>query len=95
MIQVSLIIFAIIIGSLFVAWSLLQKGEAGISTLPAQRVMATQIICANELCSGSGERPKRTLLTTSGQCSQCGGMNYLLASAVYSHRFNGTAAQVN
>lgn len=39
-----------------------------------------QIICGD--CSGYEERPIKTYLDRSGNCSHCGGTSYLLASAV-------------
>jgi hypothetical protein len=42
--------------------------------------VGVQIICGN--CSGYEERPIKTYLDRSGNCSQCGGTSYLLASSV-------------
>ena len=38
-----------------------------------------QIICGD--CSGEGERPKKTYLDRHGNCTQCGGHSYMLASS--------------
>jgi hypothetical protein len=43
--------------------------------------MGIQIICGN--CAGEDERPNRTYLDRFGDCSQCGGHSYLLASTLY------------
>jgi hypothetical protein len=40
-----------------------------------------QIICGN--CAGEDDRPKRTHLDRFGDCSQCGGHSYVLASTLY------------
>lgn len=40
--------------------------------------VSVQIVCGD--CAGSGSRPRRTLLTRSGACEQCGGTSYVLAS---------------
>ncbi|PYT04713.1 MAG: hypothetical protein DMF60_14430 [Acidobacteria bacterium] len=42
--------------------------------------VGVQIICGN--CSGYDERPVKTYLDRSGNCSHCGGTSYLLASSV-------------
>ena len=42
--------------------------------------VGVQIICGN--CSGYDERPIKTYLDRSGNCSHCGGTSYLLASSV-------------
>lgn len=49
---------------------------------PRQRLLTVgvQIICGN--CSGDEERPVKTYLDRSGNCSHCGGTSYLLASSV-------------
>jgi hypothetical protein len=41
--------------------------------------MGVQIICGD--CSGDGERPVKTYLDRHGNCSQCGGHSYMLASS--------------
>lgn len=42
--------------------------------------VGVQILCGN--CSGYDERPIKTYLDRSGNCSHCGGTSYLLASSV-------------
>jgi hypothetical protein len=42
--------------------------------------VGVQIICGN--CSGVDDRPIKTYLDRSGNCSHCGGTSYLLASSV-------------
>jgi cbb3-type cytochrome oxidase cytochrome c subunit len=43
--------------------------------------MGIQIICGN--CAGDADRPERTYLDRDGNCSQCGGHSYVLASSLY------------
>jgi len=40
--------------------------------------VGVQIICGD--CGGDGESPRKTYLDRSGNCSQCGGHSYILAS---------------
>jgi len=40
-----------------------------------------QIICGD--CAGEEHRPDRTYLDRNGNCSQCGGHSYVLASNLY------------
>src|SRR6266852_4622302 len=47
---------------------------------PGLLTIGVQIICGN--CSGENERPIKTYLDRCGNCAQCGGSSYLLASAV-------------
>ncbi len=69
-------------------------GLAGILLLIARRtdpvrldeargsllMVGVQIICGN--CSGDGESPNRTYLDRYGNCAECGGHSYLLASSL-------------
>lgn len=50
------------------------------SALP---MMGIQIICGN--CAGEEIRPRRTYLDRDGNCSECGGQSYLLASNIYGY----------
>ena len=43
-------------------------------------MVGVQIICGN--CSGEGESPNRTYLDRYGNCAECGGHSYLLASSL-------------
>lgn len=43
-------------------------------------MVGVQIICGD--CSGEGESPVRTYMDRYGNCAQCGGHSYLLASSV-------------
>lgn len=43
-------------------------------------MVGVQIICGN--CSGEGESPVRTYMDRYGNCAQCGGHSYLLASSL-------------
>lgn len=47
--------------------------RAGIVTI------GIQIICGD--CSGDSERPVKTYLDRHGNCAQCGGHSYMLASS--------------
>jgi hypothetical protein len=46
-------------------------------------MMGIQIVCGN--CAGDELRPRRTYLDRVGNCSQCGGHSYLLASSMYGY----------
>lgn len=43
-------------------------------------MVGVQIICGN--CSGEGESPVRTYMDRYGNCAECGGHSYLLASSL-------------
>jgi len=49
-------------------------------TRGALLMVGVQIICGN--CSGEGESPVRTYMDRYGNCAQCGGHSYLLASSL-------------
>lgn len=49
-------------------------------TRGALLMVGVQIICGN--CSGDGESPNRTYLDRYGNCAECGGHSYLLASSL-------------
>lgn len=49
-------------------------------TRGALLMVGVQIICGN--CSGDGESPNRTYLDRHGNCAECGGHSYLLASSL-------------
>src|SRR5260370_137478 len=51
-----------------------------------------QIICGN--CSGEGERPVKTYIDQYGNCSQCSGRSYLLASSVAAYGVVARAARL-
>jgi hypothetical protein len=51
-----------------------------------------QIICGN--CSGEGDRPVKTYLNQYGNCAQCGGRSYLLASSVAAYGLVARAARL-
>lgn len=51
----------------------LSEPRAGIVTI------GIQIICGD--CSGDTERPVKTYLDRHGNCAQCGGHSYMLASS--------------
>ena len=45
---------------------------------PGPLTLGIQIICGD--CGGEGERPIKTYLDCHGNCAQCGGHSYMLAS---------------
>lgn len=49
-------------------------------TRGALLMVGVQIICGD--CSGDGESPNRTYLDRYGNCAECGGHSYLLASSL-------------
>lgn len=51
-----------------------------------------QIICGN--CSGEGARPVKTYLNQYGNCAQCSGRSYLLASSVAAYGLVARAARL-
>lgn len=75
-----LIIIASIV-ALSIAY-LVTRERAGNSTLCEQHgvllTVGIQIICGD--CSGGDERPVKTYLDRNGNCAQCGGHSYMLAS---------------
>ncbi len=54
--------------------------------------VGVQIICGN--CSGEGERPLKTYLNQYGNCAQCSGRSYLLASSVAAYGLVARAARL-
>ena len=44
------------------------------------RVTAVQIVCGD--CAGDARLPEKTLLTSAGTCSRCGGRNHVLAATL-------------
>jgi len=62
----------------------MRTGRSDPSQLTEPRVPVTlvgiQIICGD--CAGDEERPKRTYLDQFGNCAQCGGHSFVLASSV-------------
>ena len=51
-----------------------------------QLTIGVQIICGD--CSGDAERPVKTYLDRRGNCAQCGGRSFMLASnrIIYAHQ---------
>jgi hypothetical protein len=45
---------------------------------PGPLALGVQIICGD--CCGEGERPIKTYIDYNGNCAQCGGHSYMLAS---------------
>ena len=62
----------------------MRTGRSDPAQLTEPRVPVTlvgiQIICGD--CAGDDERPKRTYLDQFGNCAQCGGHSFVLASSV-------------
>jgi len=54
--------------------------------------MGVQIICGD--CGGEGYQPKRTYLSRNGNCAQCGGSSYVLASIVACQRAQARAQRL-
>lgn len=52
--------------------------EQPVSSAAVPRVTRTQVVCGD--CMGNGLLPVKTLLTSIGTCSRCGGGSYVLAS---------------
>jgi len=59
---------------------------------PALLTIGVQIICGN--CSGEEQRPVKTYMDRYGNCSQCGGTSYLLASSVAANSIMSRAARL-
>src|SRR5262249_20972945 len=82
-----LIITATVIIALVIASIVLTSHRSDPAQLNEPRgslpMMGIQIICGN--CAGDELRPKRTYLDRSGNCSECGGHSYLLATSIYGH----------
>ena len=53
---------------------------------PGDLMIGVQIICGD--CSGDAESPLKTYLDRSGNCAQCGGRSFMLASnrILYAHQ---------
>src|SRR5215467_12082490 len=82
-----LIITATVIIALVIVSVVLTSHKPDPSQLHEPRgslpMMGIQIVCGN--CAGDEFRPRRTYLDRSGNCSECGGHSYLLASNIYGH----------
>ncbi|HKF53968.1 MAG TPA: hypothetical protein VKJ45_00940 [Blastocatellia bacterium] len=80
-----LIITATVITALVIVSIVLTSNRSDPAQLNEPRgalpMMGIQIVCGN--CSGDEFRPRRTYLDRSGNCSECGGHSYLLASSIY------------
>jgi len=59
---------------------------------PSIPTMGVQIICGD--CSGEGPIPYKTYLNHSGNCEQCGGHSYTLASSLAIHALQMRAARL-
>lgn len=65
----------------FILWS--QRREDTMRLLTPRKealTMRVQIICGN--CAGVDPLPNKTYLTRSGECEQCGGRSFVLASTI-------------
>jgi hypothetical protein len=84
---VSILMFAVVYtlsrGGAQHQWHL-SESRVGIVTV------GVQIICGD--CSGNTDLPLKTYLDRHGQCAQCGGRSYMLASSrtMYAHRLART-----
>jgi hypothetical protein len=59
---------------------------------PAAPTMGVQIICGD--CAGDGLSPYKTYLDHKGNCQQCGGHSYELASTLALHALQVRAARM-
>jgi hypothetical protein len=59
---------------------------------PANPTMGVQIICGD--CAGEALSPHKTYLDHKGNCEQCGGHSYTLASSLAIHALQMRAARV-
>ena len=67
-----------------------QKTEELLQPRPGPLTLGVQIICGD--CCGEEDRPIKTYLDCNGNCAQCGGHSYMLASErfVYARRLMET-----
>lgn len=55
--------------------------EPELDFCPARELTTQRIICGN--CAGEEDHPRKTLLSTAGNCAKCGGRSYALASKLF------------
>jgi hypothetical protein len=74
---------SLILGTIITTVALFKRKDVSLLTQPRATLptMNIQIICGN--CAGEDERPKRTFLDRFGNCEQCNGHSYILASTMY------------
>ena len=79
------VITALVVTALAVVSVLLTTHKTDPAQLVEPRagipVLGIQIICGD--CGGDGISPRRTYLDRFGNCSECGGYSYVLASSLY------------
>jgi hypothetical protein len=64
----------------FILWSQRRDAMRLLTPRKESLVMRVQIICGD--CAGFDPLPKKTYLTRSGECDQCGGHSFVLASTI-------------
>ncbi len=65
----------------FILWSQRRSDTMRLVTPRKESlVMRVQIICGD--CAGFDPIPRKTYLTRSGECEQCGGHSFVLASTI-------------
>ncbi|HEY7544836.1 MAG TPA: hypothetical protein VID27_08140 [Blastocatellia bacterium] len=64
----------------FVLWSQRRGTTQLLTPRKESLMMRVQIICGN--CAGFDTLPNKTYLTRSGECEQCGGHSFVLASTI-------------
>jgi hypothetical protein len=69
------------------------KADSSKLSEPRHGLLAVgvQIICGN--CSGDGDRAVKTYLSRAGNCAQCGGTSYILASDLAWRAHNALATR--
>lgn len=82
--EVVMVIITLVSGFALLLTYFLTKNHSGDSSqlIEARSKLVTtgiQIICGD--CSGEDDRPVKTYLDRLGNCSQCGGHSYILASS--------------
>ena len=86
-----LMISATVIIALVIVSIMLTSHKADPAQLSEPRaslpMIGIQIVCGN--CAGDEIRPRRTYLDRFGNCAQCGGHSYLLASSVCAPHLSG------
>ncbi|MEW6209755.1 MAG: hypothetical protein AB1631_15435 [Acidobacteriota bacterium] len=64
----------------FILWSQRRDAMRLLTPRKESLLMKVQIICGD--CAGVDPLPKKTYLTRSGECDQCGGHSFVLASTI-------------
>jgi len=70
---------ATLLVAILIAWSQ-RRNPMHVAPREESLRLKVQIICGD--CAGFDRLPRRTFLTRKGQCEQCGGHSFILASAI-------------